>query len=133
MARPSWSVALLVGFLSLAGTSASQQLHQVWVVNAPSQLQSAVDAAAEGDTVLVKASGNYSGLSVQAKSLTVIADPAADVRIPGAEVKDLTASQRVELRGLKFVPRYTTVCPFSFTPSPGLKLLNNAGLVWVED
>ena len=119
----SRSVAFLAGFLALAGTTAPQQLHHVWVVNSPSQLQSAVDSAADGDAVLVKASGDY-GLSVQAKSLTVIADPPADVRIYGAVIQNLTDSQQVVLRGLRFRPT---------DDDPGLSLSNNQGLVWIED
>src|SRR5688572_6866479 len=132
MARPSWSVALLVGFLSLAGTSASQQLHQVWVVNAPSQLQSAVDSAAEGDTVLVKASGDYS-LLVQAKSLTIVADPPASVRLIGAIVRDLADPQQVELRGLKFHPQLDEDFTSCDVINPALTLRNNRGMVWIED
>jgi hypothetical protein len=97
-------------------------------------LQSAVDAAADGDVVLVKASARYSAgfvyFRLQGKSLTVIADTAADVRIVAATIQDLTASQRVVLRGLKFEPSFESLC---YGPRPALKLLNNQGLVWIED
>ena len=110
------------------GTAA--QSH-VWVVSSPnptSAIQGAIDAASDGDTVLVKGSGSYAPILIQSKTLTVLADQGADVRV-NVTVQDLTSSQRVDLRGLRFLPKVVGFVE----AAPPLILLNNQGLVWVED
>src|SRR5262245_36286230 len=64
-------------------------------------LQAACDAAAEGDTVLIK-SGTYAGFAVADKALTVATDSNAYVQIYGAvRVRNLAAGKTAVLIGLK--------------------------------
>jgi len=90
-------------------------------------IQEAVDAAADGDTVLVQ-SGLYDGFAVHGRSLTVIGERDATLLFrPGAEitVEGLAFEERVVLRGL----RETSV----ETAGPSLAASDNAGLLWLED
>jgi hypothetical protein len=90
-------------------------------------LQPAVNAAAEGDTLLVKA-GTYAGFTVDAKSLSITADTAAVVNVTSSVVvQNLSAAQTVVLGGLKVKGSTTT----AMTDTPGVALLatSNAGAV----
>ena len=87
------------------------------------QIQDAVDAANDGDLVLVHA-GAYGAFTVEAKSLTVVADTNELVTVTGsANVLDLTAGQTVALIGLHvhgdpvFDP--TTLYPLSIDGDQG--------------
>ncbi len=97
---------------------------QVWVVDDDggagvhfTTIQAAVNAAADGDVVLVR-SGSYAGVTVDAKELAVVADAGADARAQLCVVRDLAPSQTVELRGLFLT---------------ALRLENSLGPVWIED
>ena len=64
---------------TLAGASAGSAQLQTWIVDdtpAPppdfTDIQSAVDAAAEGDTILVEA-GSYPTFQIDAKSVSILA------------------------------------------------------------
>jgi len=109
----------------------------VWVVDEAggagsdfTDLQPGVDAAADGDVLLVRA-GNYDGFTITAKSLTVQADVGGIVYVneglPGSvdsvEVHSLTADQVVTIRGL----RLKTV------DHRGFALFDSHGTIWVED
>lgn len=67
-------------------------------------IQSAVQAAALGDVVLVRA-GSYAGFIISAKSVSVIADPEGSVTINGAVVVQLQDSTQpaIVLSGLHIV------------------------------
>jgi hypothetical protein len=64
-------------------------------------LQPAIDAAGEGDLVLVRA-GSYGPFEVVGKALAIVADDAAVATGPGV-VRDLAPGQTVVLRGLRVV------------------------------
>ena len=89
------------------------------------ELQNAIDAAAEGDTILVK-DGIYYAIQIVGKSLTVIAD-GSSVRIhvssssgiPTIEVHDLSAEQEVLIRG--------------FQVNFGVVVSDCAGSVWFDE
>ena len=84
-------------------------------------LQTAVRAAAPGDTLLVR-NGSYGGFTI-GKALTLIADTDADVTITGtALVQNTRAGETVLVRGLDLAPG-----------SGGLTIDGCAGPVWVED
>lgn len=88
-------------------------------------IQSAVDAASDGDTLLVK-SGIYPGFVVVDKDLTIAGDALAQVQIDGTiHVRDLGAEKTVLLAGLDAAGG----ARFDGT---GLRLVDNAGMVWVE-
>lgn len=98
------------------------------------EIQPAVDAAAEGDVILVR-SGSYDRFEVDGKSLTIAGDPGAfpivaDFPPPGGaliRVRDLAPDQSVTLRRL-FTEPNTIVAP-----AVALDLQDNQGPVWVED
>jgi len=93
-------------------------------------LLAALDAASDGDVVLVQG-GTYPELSLGTKSLTVLADRDAIVSLGPSTITSLVGSMRVELRGLRFSP--SSRFPFGPDFFPGLKAVNNEGLVWIED
>ncbi|MEM7204689.1 MAG: hypothetical protein AAF628_30810 [Planctomycetota bacterium] len=86
------------------------------------EIQHAVDAAASGDTILIK-SGSYGGVSIASKSLRLVADQggAATIR-DGVSISDLAPGQSVGLHGLLLR-----------SPREALVVSRCAGAVWVED
>ncbi len=70
------------------------------------QIQPAVLAALEGDTILIKP-GNYATFDVSAKSLTIIGQQDPDVaasQVISADVRNLADGQVVTLARLRFAP-----------------------------
>jgi hypothetical protein len=93
-------------------------------------LQSAVNAAQEGDTLLVKP-GAYSSFTIDGESLTVAADTGGPVTVYGSVVvRDLSAAQQVVLSGLVVTGATTT--SMADAPGAGLVVTGNAGAVRVE-
>lgn len=90
-------------------------------------LQEAIDAAAEGDTLLVRP-GSYTAppafppqpLTIAGKSLTIVGDAGRPVVATNLVVSGLGASQTLVLRGLDFV-------------DTGLEATSCAGVLWIED
>jgi hypothetical protein len=125
------SVRALVAGLLLAAAAAGQGA--VIVVDAAglgayTSIQPAVDAAADGDTILVKA-GTYPGFNVIAKRLTIVGELNRQVQVNGTiAVAYLAASQAVVLRG--FAVNVSFVVG-ALTQPP--TFLNDAGPIWVED
>jgi hypothetical protein len=70
--------ALLLGLLGLARAD----VLTVGPTAVFAEVQTAVDAAADGDTILV-ARGNYASFSIVDKAVTVVADTGADVFVDG--------------------------------------------------
>lgn len=90
------------------------------------QIQSAVDAASPND-ILVVDDGVYGGFVIHNKSLTVMAAPGALAEVQGTcEVRALGPMRSVSLIGL------TVGAASSFTPQPGLRLLDNLGNVRLQ-
>ena len=96
-------------------------------------VQAAVNAAAEGDTILIEPTAcsfcTLSGFVVNGKSLTIVADTTAPpyaVPYQPILVWNLQPGQHVVLRGLRVA---------GTTPAEGaaIWLLDNAGSVWIED
>jgi len=93
-----------------------------------SDLQSAVDAAADGDTLLVYA-GEYASFTIDGKALTVLARPGNDVRVTGtARVEHTAAEQTVLLSGLRLNP----VADWTHASANGLEVVDALGAVRVE-
>lgn len=95
-------------------------------------LQDAVDAAAGGDTILVK-SGQYERLVIDGKALSVIAEADSKVSVTGTAigaevvaVRNLQAGQQVLVRGLDVVLAAPAI-------ERAVDLTDNAGAVWIED
>lgn len=106
----------------------------VTVVDASSQVpvvQAAVDAAAEGDILLVKPGAIDAGstITIDAKSLTLIAD-GGTVLLGQVIVQNLTAGQQVTLRGLTVGRPGAT---FSTLHAGVIEVRDCSGSVWVED
>lgn len=125
-------------FAILALLAAPAGAQQVLVV-APSPgpgvfataIQPAVDAAADGDVILVK-TGSYAGFLITAKSLTVAADAGATVAIASqVSVFGLAAGQRVALRGLQI--RLPLPDTSSTSGVAAATATNSAGPIWFEE
>ena len=90
-------------------------------------LQSAVDAAAPGDVVLV-ASGTYAAFTVSGKGLFVTADLGALVELEGClTISAVPAGESFVLRGL--LPPSDLSIPVVWS---SLRIVDCAGPVWVE-
>ncbi|HKD99366.1 MAG TPA: hypothetical protein VKE69_00020 [Planctomycetota bacterium] len=122
----------LVGAALFAAPLASQQVLVVAPAPGPgvfsTTIQAAVDAASEGDVVLVKG-GSYLGFLVARKAVTIAADAGAlvSIRTP-VRVFNLAASQRVVVRGL----RIDVSGMFAGAASTAVLFQGNAGPVWLE-
>ncbi|MFN0242196.1 MAG: hypothetical protein ACKVWV_04825 [Planctomycetota bacterium] len=92
-------------------------------------IQAAVDAASDGDTILVKR-GSYAAFTIDDKALRVVAESNHTVEIFGTVVvHDLAAQKLVVLAGLEM-----TGLPSSAGTAPqALFLLDDAGSVRVQD
>src|SRR5262245_23875185 len=123
---------LLVAF---ASPLASAQNANVLVVDAAggpgsafTDIQPAINAAANGDIVLVR-SGSYAGFEVQAKSVSIVADAGASVVVNSAStIKQLGDDQRVEVMGVTLTP-IPQALGQSLLP---LDVTSCAGVVWLE-
>lgn len=123
--RTRLHVALIAALL--APLAAAGSVRVVAPSGAPySTVQSAVDAAVDGDVVLVKA-GTYPGFTLAGRSVSVVADAGASVTIDGAiRVRNCVAP--VLLAGLTAKGRESTVEAERF----GLAANNNSGALRVE-
>jgi hypothetical protein len=92
------------------------------------QIQPAVDAAVDGDTILVK-SGAYAGFTVSNKSVSVVGDTGANVFVKeGVNVVALSSTRYAVLAGLLISPE-----PGSQSPDlPALSVQDDAGSVRIE-
>ncbi len=125
-------VALLLSSAPLAQSVA-------WVVS-PSDptadfpdIQSAIDAAANGDSVILR-SGSYDNFEIDGKALTVVADDGVTANVLGfgpgdafVRVVNLSLGQTVVLRGLHVISGQV------FGSTVAVRLADNAGTVWIED
>lgn len=93
------------------------------------RIQGAIDAAADGDTILVK-TGSYPGFTITDKGVTVIADTGQNVCILGSvRVANLAPHRDVLLDGLLIV---VPTGAYS-TDQRALRLIENAGSIRVEE
>ncbi len=92
-------------------------------------LSIAVNAAAEGDVVLVR-DGNYSdAVTIAGKSLTLIAEAGGNVVLGGEiTIRDLGPAQHVTVSGIE-----ATGLMSPFDSPPPLLIENCEGAVWIED
>jgi len=121
--RSTWLPLLLVNVASA---------QQLWTVddNAPANfttIQSAVDAAADGDAILVQP-GTYSGFQIAGKSVAVIGDPTLMPTVTSAIAVMQTASGQVVV-----LARLHQIAPATTGTASGLELSACAGPVRIED
>jgi len=96
-----------------------------------STLQDAVDAAQDGDLILVRP-GDYRFVQtvstiVTAKSLTIVADPPGSAPVlTGIRISAIASPRKVVIRGLQLLPGILPV-------SPGTEVTQSTGGVWFED
>ena len=88
-------------------------------------LGSAIAAAADGDTLLLK-DGVHNGAVIDGKSLVLTAEPDGKVTVSqNLHVRNLAADQTVVLHGVKII----TQAPWYFS----LKGTDNDGTLWLDD
>src|SRR6185436_13760735 len=92
----------ILALVGLTQAPAFANVLKVATTGAPfTQIQSAVNAASDGDVILISP-GSYGAVTIDGKSLTLVKQGTANVTIMGTTtVKNLTASKRVILSGLK--------------------------------
>src|SRR4030095_11548979 len=113
--------------LLLASAASAQSVFVVAPVPGPgvfsTDIQPAINAAADGDLVLVEA-GTYSGFTIDGKGVSVVADAGASVVANGLVfVTHVAVSQRSLLQGL-------TVHGDNVLPA--ITLNANPGAIWIE-
>jgi hypothetical protein len=88
-------------------------------------IQPAVDAALDGDTVFVKPGPTYTGFTIQDKSVSVVVEAGPHAYVSGpVEVKDLAPTRSVFIAGIDVV--------FSPADRPALVARNNSGSVRIQ-
>lgn len=102
MSHPTLRALLALAVLATASRSALADVLVVAPTGAPyAEIQAAVDAANDGDVVLVK-SGTYASFVVRNQELTIVADAGAVVNVDGAiRVSGVSATRSVLLSGLR--------------------------------
>lgn len=96
------SLSLSSASLALLATTATADVLVVAPTGAPyTTVQAAINAAVDGDTVLVKA-GVYPGFTVTAKSLSIVSDPEGAARIESwIIIQNVGVGRRVCLSGFE--------------------------------
>src|SRR5690349_16883054 len=118
--------------LFVSAVLASPSLAQVRIAERPlvgpfTTLQSAVDAALEGESLIV-APGPYASFTIDGKSVHVVVTGSGHATITGkVTVKNLGATQRVLLSGLDVTGSWT-----AYSGQPALEILSAGGNVRVE-
>jgi hypothetical protein len=93
-----------------------------------STLQSAIDAASDGDTLLLK-TGVFTTGTIVDKGLTIVTDDPADIgihRIRELKIQNLAAQKTVVVRGVEFTE-------FGWSPTPRIDITGCSGTVLIED
>jgi hypothetical protein len=129
-------IPISIALFALASAPLAQS---VWIVSPVepgadfASLQAAVDAAATGDTILVR-SGSYSNFAIDGKGLDIVVDASAVANLDGftsagpfISVTNLAAGQTVTIRGL------VVFSGQAFAAFNGIHLQDNAGTIWMED
>ena len=123
--------------LAVATTAFASPAHagKLWIVSdraCPlvhfSEIQPAVDAAADGDVILVRGrtSGEYDRVQIDGKSLAIVADPRTGISTGPITIRNLAANQWVVLQGYEENPD-------ADTRSNALRVFDCDGSVSVEN
>ncbi|MEO0649235.1 MAG: hypothetical protein AAFZ65_00985 [Planctomycetota bacterium] len=92
------------------------------------EVQAAIDAAQDGDTILIR-SGVYQSIQIDGRSLTIVADVDAVVRMQGISISNVAAEDALYLRGIETGP----FGPGAFQVVPGLSIQGCDGPVLIEN
>ena len=123
MPRSVASLAVLASLL-LAPAARAQAVHVLHGGFDGDALQNVVNAAASGDTILVKGEGAFS-MTIDGKSLTVVNDVGSASQLRLVSIRNVPAGGRVVVRG------FTISALIGFGALVTLE--NNAGSVWIEE
>jgi len=128
---PRAAFAVLFLLAALAPASAATSVLVVDPGAGPfTQIQDAVNAAADGDVILVK-NGSYTAVTVDNKGVSIVADtgsPTLRPVIARVTIKNLSASRRVLLRGFRIA-----IVPTPFGTNIGVLLDSNFEDVLLEN
>mgnify|MGYP000315160376 CR=1 FL=1 len=123
------SLVTLAAPLVLAGVASAGVIVVDSTGGGYAQIQYAVNAAVDGDTILVR-SGLYQPFTVDDEALTIVAEVGASVFVEGGiRVKDLSAGKVVVLRNLTSVGDQSV----PWFEENGLRVTDCDGSVRVED
>jgi hypothetical protein len=128
---PSSVIRASIRAAFFAGVVASTSFANVIVVDASgggdyTQIQAAIDAASDGDVLLVR-NGSYAAFIVDDKALAIVGDTSADVQVVGAaSVRNLSASKTAVIEHLSATGAGSGNTVF------GLYLSNDHGRIRVE-
>jgi len=134
-ARERLLLAALVA-LTLAPVTRSQAVHIVAGDGSGdyTQLQAAVNAAANEDIILVRPYVTpYDPTVIDGRSLAIVGESASRPKLDELAIRHLAAGQAVTLRALDIEGSATSDGFGSFILHDGLILLDNTGCVWLED
>jgi hypothetical protein len=112
------------------GARAANTVHAVIETLGTNALQNAIDAASDGDVILVR-TGLYGGVTIVDKALTIVADEDYWVkgwRVSYLRVQNLAAGKRVTFRGFMMGGSFNP-----FPPHDAIALENNQGTIVIED
>ena len=126
--RPAFKLLSAVALSSLSAFGQGSVVIVDATAGPITSIQAGIDAANAGDTVLVK-TGSYQGFTVIGKGLTITGELNHVVNVIGTMlIANLAAGSFVAVRGITVTVPFV---PGVLTPPP--TLVNNAGMVWVED
>ncbi|MCZ6596759.1 MAG: hypothetical protein O7B99_03895 [Planctomycetota bacterium] len=121
------AVAHCCAAVVLGAAAHAQDVHVVdWLGNPGSQfldIQPAVDAAQDGDLLLVR-QGEYGSVVIDGKSLSIVAEVDATVRIGSITVRNIAVDQSVLMRDIRAVVTSTSYRVMT--------LEDNQGPLWFE-
>ena len=96
------SAGALLLVLALGAPASASGVRIVDALGGPSYptIQQAIDAAADGDVLLVGSGTGYAGFTIDGKSIAIVSDPNGFTGCGPIRVENLAAHQRVVLAGL---------------------------------
>lgn len=128
---PSRARACLLALVALGAAdpaSAFQQVHVLPAGSSGSALQNVIDAAADGDTLLVR--GHHGPIHIDGKGLTLVSEGTLWVSFESLTISNTSVGQNVTIAGL------TTTTPVSQGTAsypPGIVIDHCAGSVRLQD
>ena len=133
MSRPALFARVLLAAIAVPLLALVGRAGTLWTVDVSGtgqflQIQPAIDAAQDGDSILVRA-GAYAGFTLSGKGLHLFAETGLAAQVDGAvSVLDVPAGSAAVLNGFTIVgpPSTQTVAP------PALRIAGNAGHVRLQ-